>query len=144
MRNLILAVALLFSTMTFAQTSVKAVNFNQGAAMTFASATVDYGTIAQGSNKFRTVSFTNDGTESLIIKSAKGSCGCTVPSYPETPVAPGETAEIKITYDTNRIGSINKTVTLQTNAGVKVLKVVGKVEQKTSTPVKKNASILDQ
>lgn len=146
MKNLILALAVLFSTTTFAQTSVnvKTAGLPQGAAMTFAQTTVDYGTIAKGSNKFRTVSFTNDGTEALIIKSAKGSCGCTVPSYPERPVAPGETAEIKITYDTNRIGSFNKTVTIQTNAGVKTLKVIGKVEQEASTPTKKSGSILDQ
>ena len=51
MRNLILAVALLFSTMTFAQTSAKTVGINQGATMIFAKTTVDYGTIAQGSDR---------------------------------------------------------------------------------------------
>jgi len=144
MRNLILVFAILCSTMTFAQTNAKQVSTKQGAAMSFTKTTVDYGTIAQGSNKFRTVSFVNDGTEPLIIKSAKGSCGCTVPTYPEQPVMPGETAEMKITYDTNRIGAFNKTVTIQTNAGVKTLKVIGKVEKKAATPTKKSGSILDQ
>ena len=140
MRNLILVfVAMLFSTMTFAQSSVQ-----KGATMKFEKTTVDYGTIAQNSNKFRTVNFTNTGTEPLIIKSAKGSCGCTIPTYPETPVAPGSTSEIKIKYDTNRVGTFNKTITFQTNAGVKILKVVGKVEQKASIPTGKSGSILDQ
>ena len=145
MRNLILAVALLFSTMTFAQTSVKTVSsINQGATMTFAKTTVDYGTIAQGSDRVRTISFTNDGTEALIIKSAKGSCGCTVPTFPKEPIAPGATAEMKINYDTNRVGDFNKIVTIQTNAGVKTLKVTGKVEKKASVSTKKSGSILDQ
>ena len=147
MRNLILAVALLFSTMTFAQTSVKAKTVSlmkQGATMTFAKTTIDYGTIVQGSDRVRTISFTNEGSEALIIKSAKGSCGCTVPTFPKTPIEPGATAEIKVNYDTNRIGSFNKTVTIQTNAGVKSLKVVGKVEKNATVPTKKSGSILDQ
>lgn len=143
MRNLILVFAILFSTMTFAQTSVNA-NFKEGAKMSFTSTTVDYGTILQGSNRYRTVSFVNDGTEPLIIKKATGSCGCTVPTYPERPIAPGEKAEMKINYDTNRIGSFNKTVTILTNAGTKTLRVVGKVENKATTPTKKSGSILDQ
>ena len=145
MRNLILVFAMLISTMTFAQTSVKTTaSLKQGATMTFAKTTVDYGTIAQGSDRFRTISFTNDGTEPLIIKEAKGSCGCTVPTFPKEPIAPGATAEMKINYDTNRVGDFNKTVTIQTNAGVKTLKVTGKVEKKASTPAKKGGSILDQ
>ena len=139
----VLVMAMLVATVSFAQTSPKAVA-QDGAQMKFTNTTVDYGTIAQNSDPFRTVAFTNTGTEPLIIKSAKGSCGCTVPTFPEHPIMPGESAEMKITYDTNRVGPFNKTVTIQTNAGVKTLKVVGKVEQKASIPTKKSGSILDQ
>ena len=143
MKNLILVFALCISTMTFAQTTAK-VTAQSGAQMKFASTTVNYGTITQNSDPIRTISFINDGTEPLIIKSAKGSCGCTIPTFPKEPIMPGASAEIKIKYDTKRLGAINKTVTIQSNAGVKILKVKGNITKKASTPKKESHSILDQ
>lgn len=87
----------------------------QGPNMVFEKTVVDYGTIEQGSDPYRVFSFDNKGTEPLIIKHAKGSCGCTVPEYAKAPVAPGETSEIKVRYDTKRIGNFTKTVTITTN-----------------------------
>jgi hypothetical protein len=52
----------------------------------------------------------------LIISNAKGSCGCTVPEWPKEPIAPGAKASIKVKYDTNRPGVINKNVTITSNA----------------------------
>ncbi len=97
---------------------------------------VDFGTIQQDSDPYRTVSFKNTGTEPLLITNAKGSCGCTVPTYPEEAIAPGETAEIKVRYATNRVGPINKTVTITTNSsqGPIKLSVVGKVLKKPEEP----------
>ena len=108
-----------------------------GPVMELASETVDYGTIEQDSEPYRTVSFKNTGTEPLIIKNAKGSCGCTVPTYPKEPILPGEEKEIKIRYATNRLGKINKTVTIFTNEGTdvkRVLKVIGEVKKKPEQP----------
>lgn len=136
----VLVMAMLFATVSFAQTTTA----QSGAQMKFENTTVDYGTIAQNSDPFRTVAFTNTGTEPLIIKSAKGSCGCTIPTFPKEPIAPGASAEIKIKYDTKRLGAINKTVTIQSNAGVKILKVKGNVTEQASTPKKEGRSILDQ
>ena len=103
-----------------------------GPKMELESTTVNYGEIEQGSDPLRSVKFTNTGTEPLIIKNAKGSCGCTVPTYPREPIAPGETAEIEIRYDTKRLGSINKTVKISTNdpTGEYVLRVKGKISPK--------------
>ena len=139
----VLVMAMLVATVSSAQTTAKATS-QSGAQMKFTNTTVDYGTIAQNSDPFRTVAFTNTGTEPLIIKSAKGSCGCTIPTFPKEPIAPGATADIKIKYDTKRLGAINKTVTIQSNAGVKILKVNGNITQQASTPKKKGHSILDQ
>ncbi len=86
-----------------------------GAKMTFDQTTVDYGTIEQNSNGVRTFPFVNDGTEPLIIKYAKGSCGCTVPKYPKEPIMPGESAVIEVRYDTKRVGPFSKNVRLTTN-----------------------------
>jgi hypothetical protein len=101
--------------------------------MTFVDKTeVDYGTIAQGSDPLRKVKFKNTGSEPLIIKNAIGSCGCTVPNFKREPIMPGETSEIEIRYDTQRIGDINKVVTITTNesANQRVLVVKGKVTEK--------------
>jgi len=83
----------------------------------FESKVVDYGILEHNSKDHtREFKFTNNGTEPLIIKNAKGSCGCTVPTWPREPIAPGETAKISVKYATNRIGKFTKTITLTTNA----------------------------
>jgi Protein of unknown function (DUF1573) len=104
----------------------------QGPIMTLESMTVDYGNITQGSDPLRTVAFTNTGTEPLVISNAKGSCGCTVPSWPREPIPPGESSVIEIRYDTKRLGGINKTVKLTTNdeTGTYVIRVKGNISAK--------------
>lgn len=104
---------------------------------------IDYGTIDKGANGEREFQFTNTGKEPLIITNAKGSCGCTVPSWPREPIAPGEEAVIKVKYDTQRVGPINKSVTVNSNAAtpVKVLRIKGTVtkpEPVKTTPEKEN------
>lgn len=103
-----------------------------GPQMTLESTVVDYGEIEHGSDPLRTVSFTNTGTAPLVISNAKGSCGCTVPNWPREPIAPGETSQIEIRYDTKRTGAINKTVRLTTNdaIGQYTLRVTGKIKPK--------------
>lgn len=86
-----------------------------GPVMSFETTTVDYGTIDKGAEPVRKFKFTNTGNEPLIIKTAKGSCGCTVPTYPKEPIMPGESATIDVRYDTQRVGMFTKTVTLTTN-----------------------------
>ena len=85
----------------------------------FESKVVDYGTVEHNADGVRKFVFTNNGTEPLIIKQAKGSCGCTVPTWPKEPIAPGVTAEIGVKYSTNRVGKFTKTITLTTNASKK-------------------------
>ena len=102
----------------------------------------DFGTFEQHGNGQYEFKFTNTGDAPLIIKNAKGSCGCTVPTWPREPIAPGETAEIGVKYATNRVGAFTKTITLTTNASKKpvILTIKGKVnpgEKPTDAPVKK-------
>jgi Protein of unknown function (DUF1573) len=101
-----------------------------GPTMTFDVTTVDYGTIDKGSEPLRKFKFTNTGNEPLIIKNAKGSCGCTVPKYPQEPIMPGESNFIEVRYDTQRVGAFNKTVTITTNeaADTKTLTIKGEVK----------------
>ena len=95
----------------------------------FESKVVDYGKIEHNADGVRKFVFTNNGTEPLIIKNAKGSCGCTVPTWPKEPIVPGATAEIGVKYATNRVGKFTKTITLTTNADKKpvILTVKGEV-----------------
>ncbi len=104
----------IFAFVVLGAFAVKAQSTN-GPVMTFPTTTVDYGKIEKGSDKVRKFAFTNTGNEPLIIKTAKGSCGCTVPTYPQEPIMPGETKTIDVSYDTNRPGAFTKTVTLTTN-----------------------------
>lgn len=93
----------------------------------------DYGTITQGDDGSCIFTVTNTGKEPLIISLCKGSCGCTVPACPQEPIAPGETAEISVKYNTNRVGPINKSVTITSNAGGeprKVIRIKGQVKAK--------------
>lgn len=78
--------------------------------------TIDYGEVEYGSNGEREFFFTNIGKTPLIISNAQGSCGCTVPSWPKEPIMPGQKASIKVKYDTNRPGTISKSVTITSNA----------------------------
>ncbi|RME97638.1 MAG: DUF1573 domain-containing protein [Bacteroidetes bacterium] len=108
----------------------------EGAKMEFEKTTIDYGTIEQGSDPYRIFTFTNTGNAPLVITNAKGSCGCTVPTYPKEPIPPAQSGEIKVRYDTNRVGPFTKRVTLTTNASDEpiVLTIKGKVEPKAEEP----------
>lgn len=132
------AFAALVATFATAQTAAPAQTVGAptekigGPVMTFEKMEIDYGTIAQGSDPLRRFKFKNTGTEPLTIKNARGSCGCTVPSYKKEPIAPGETGEIEVRYDTQRIGDFAKSVTIETNEGdnARVLMIKGKVNEK--------------
>lgn len=77
---------------------------------------IDYGEIAKGSDGVRVFEFTNTGAVPLVISNVRSSCGCTIPKKPKDPIAPGDTGVIEVKYDTNRVGPIRKTITVQSNA----------------------------
>ena len=102
-----------------------------GAGMVFETETIDYGTIAADSDGNRKFIFTNNGNKPLIISNTQGSCGCTVPTTPKEPIAPGAKGEIGVHYATDRAGQpFTKTVTVTSNAEgqpTKVLTIKGNV-----------------
>jgi hypothetical protein len=87
-----------------------------GPKIEFESSVVDYGEIEKGTDGIRIFTFVNTGDMPLEIKKVYSSCGCTIPKKPEVPIAPGETGEIQVKYDTNRVGPIRKTITVNSNA----------------------------
>ena len=96
------------------------------ASMDFSKTEHDFGTI-DGNDVVETIfSFTNTSDTDLLISNAQGSCGCTVPDYPKQPIAPGEKADIKVSFSPKgRNGMQNKTVTLTTNtaSGKEILSI---------------------
>jgi hypothetical protein len=96
----------------------------EGAGMVFENETIDYGTIQQNSDGNRQFVITNNGNKPLIIESTQGSCGCTVPTTPKEPIAPGAKGVIGVKYATDRVGPFTKTVTVKSNATGQETKVV--------------------
>ncbi|TVQ76590.1 MAG: DUF1573 domain-containing protein [Flavobacteriales bacterium] len=90
----------------------------------------DFGRITEGEIATYDFHFTNTGDAPLVITSARGSCGCTVPEYPRTPLAPGESGKITVSFDSNgRSGRQDKSVTLTANTvpNSKILKITSEV-----------------
>lgn len=101
-----------------------------GAQIQFEKETHDYGTIEKGANGDCVFIFKNTGNAPLILENVKGSCSCTVPKWPTEPILPGKTGEIKVHYNTENSGPINKSVTITSNAAnepVKVVRIKGNV-----------------
>ena len=97
----------------------------------------DYGTISQGGNGECTFTVTNIGDAPLILTNCKGSCGCTVPKCDTEPVKPGGKTVVTVRYDTTRIGAINKSVTISSNATnepEKTVRIKGTVIAGAGTP----------
>lgn len=84
--------------------------------MSFSETEFDFGTVNEGEKVSHTYTFTNTGNEPLILSNAKGSCGCTVPSWPREPIAPGATGEITVEFNSkNKKGKRNQKVTITAN-----------------------------
>jgi hypothetical protein len=76
----------------------------------------DFGTIQQGEKVSFSFVFKNNGGSELVISSAQGSCGCTVPSYPKGPIKPGQQSTVDVVFNSEgKSGMVEKTVTLVTN-----------------------------
>jgi hypothetical protein len=95
----------------------------------------DYGTIQQHGDGNCEFKFTNEGKEPLILSNVRSSCGCTVPTWPRQPILPGQSEVIKVKYDTKRVGMINKSVHVYSNAKVSplTLKIKGKINAASAT-----------
>lgn len=96
----------------------------------------DFGTIKYAGNGECDFTFTNTGSQPMIISRCVGSCGCTVPTWPKEPILPGKTGVIHVKYDTKRVGNFTKSVTITSNAGsgTRILKIKGKVEPQPADP----------
>ena len=75
----------------------------------------DFGTIEQGTNVEHVFTFKNTGNAPLVITDATSTCGCTVPTFTEEPIAPGETGEMLVKFNGSGQNQVTKTVTVKAN-----------------------------
>ena len=94
----------------------------------------DYGTIEQGDDGTCVFEFKNTGKNPLVLNNVRPSCGCTVPKWSKEPIKGGDKSVINVKYNTNRVGSFSKSITVYSNASNSpvVLKIKGKVIAKTT------------
>lgn len=103
---------------------------SQGGKIEFEESVYDFGEVKEGEVVERVYTYTNTGTAPVILSQVSASCGCTTPSYTQTPVLPGKTGEIKVSFDSNgQVGKQQKIVTIASNAenGVTTVQLKGEV-----------------
>ena len=105
---------------------------------------IDYGKIDKGSDGAKVFIFKNIGDQPIIINKIQSSCGCTVPKKPEKPIMPGEDGEIKVSYDTKRVGGFSKSITIMSNAKNprKIIRIKGIVNKEISL-LKEKSIVID-
>ena len=107
---------LAFANQVHAQETVTVISFKENS--------IDFGDIVQGEKVEHTFVLTNTGKQPLIISNVAATCGCTVPSWPKEPVAPGKSAEIKVSFNsTGKVGKQNSVVRIYSNASEPIEKV---------------------
>lgn len=97
--------------------------------LSFNELTYDFGKITQGEKVSHAFGFKNTGGTALVISSAQGSCGCTVPQFPREPIAPGAGGKIDVTFNSEgKAGKVEKTITVVTNCEPNTLVISVKAE----------------
>lgn len=108
---------------SFAVASAQTITFNE--------TTIDYGTVKPAADGNKVFTVKNTGDKPLIISRVQPSCGCTTPEFSQEPIMPGKTGQIKVHYDTNRIGDFQKLIEVYSNDPVNsrsVIYIKGKVD----------------
>ena len=94
----------------------KPISSDEAAIMTFEEVAHDFGKVSEGESVQHVYKFKNTGKAPLVITNANGSCGCTVPSWPKEPIAPGAGGEIKVSFNsTGKSGREEKEITVLAN-----------------------------
>lgn len=112
-----LLVSCLMMLFAFAAVAQEKAAAEKGPQITFQETEFNFGDIQQGDKVEHIFSFKNTGTAPLILSNVLTTCGCTAPEWPKEPIAPGKTAQIKITFNSaGKMGKQNKVITVVSNA----------------------------
>lgn len=101
--------------------SIDTLTNEAGGQIEFAESVFDFGQVKEGEIVEHEYTYTNTGTAPVILSQVSASCGCTTPSYTQTPVLPGKSGEVKVSFDSNgQVGKQQKIVTIVSNADNRV------------------------
>jgi hypothetical protein len=67
--------------------------------VTIGSETIDFGDVPPNTTVVRMATISNNSEQPIRITGVRVSCGCTVAEWPEDWIEPGETAELKLTFE---------------------------------------------
>jgi len=76
---------------------------------------LDFGSFPKEEKQERSFVLTNTGNGLLMMQDIITSCGCTKVEYPKEPARPGETLEVKVTYEAEEAGYFSKKITVYCN-----------------------------
>lgn len=106
---------------------------DSGALLELEQNVIDFGAIEYNSTVADSIKVYNKGTDPLIIYSAHADCGCTVPKYSKTPIAPGDSGQIAVRFISKgrAPGSFRKVIRIRSNSTLptKVLFVTGRIKR---------------
>lgn len=84
--------------------------------ISFAEESFNFGTVNAGEKVKHVFKFKNTGNEPLILSDVRTTCGCTVPTWPREPIAPGKSGEIVVQFDSSgKSGAQSRRVTVVGN-----------------------------
>ena len=117
MKNLFILLSICFTLNLNAQEAIFASNVDHTteAIILVESNLVDLGDIAHNIPATASFTLTNNSNAPMLLKSVKGSCGCTATNYEKNAIEPGQSTVIEATYNAKKKGHFNKTVTVLTN-----------------------------
>lgn len=79
--------------------------------------TYNFGSVVDGDVVTYDYKFTNSGNQPLLIYKAEVACNCTSAEWPKTPILPGKSGVIKVTYKSEgNVGKVNKQIFIKSNA----------------------------
>lgn len=134
MKSIYLSFFILIGQVLFAQSSENSKKITQPA-LRFVVLEIERQNIPYGSEDLFIFEFKNTSKKPAVITNVQTSCGCTAAERPETPIRKGKKGVIKVHYDTKRVGSFTKTITVFSNVGEPiVLTIKGSVLTPSDSP----------
>lgn len=108
------------------------------AVITFKEVNHNFGKFSEDKVQSVEFTFTNTGDQPLVIQQTIASCGCTVPSYSQEPIAPGKKGSIKVEYNGRGKfpGEFKKTISVRTNASNSLVRLFIEGNMEASTEKK--------
>ncbi len=75
----------------------------------------DFGEIQKGEEAMAVFMLVNQGAAPLVVENITASCGCTIAHWDQTPLMPQDTTQIKVSYNSNIVGEIKRSLVVKTN-----------------------------